>query len=435
MSQLTALIIDDEPDIRELIAITLQRMDLHCYQAGTVRQALNLLKERRYHFCITDMKLPDGHGLDLIQLCNRQYPDMPIAMITAFGNMDLAISAMKTGAFDFVAKPLDIERLRELVNAALALTKVPVNINSLPSKDVLIGDTPLMMSLKQQLYKVARTQAPVCIQGPSGSGKNLVAQLLHHQSSRADHAVITVDCQHLARQQEMTLESLLQQAKSGTLILHNIDALTADLQAQLLTLLQHNPLHPNGQTRDVRLISSSQRNTEQLLANGIRQDLLLHLNVVQLQLPALSERRADIPLLAQHYLNKYADEWDMPVLPLSSKALDALLTHPFTNNVHELINIVQRAFSLAEGDKIELNDLQLTPNTSTINTVSTDSNDETSPIVPKEIANLEAYLENIERQAITNALSATRWNKTAAAEKLGISFRALRYRCKKLAID
>jgi len=199
MNKFAALIIDDEPDIRALIALTLKRMELDCYQAGSVSEALTLLQERPYHFCITDMKLPDGNGLDLIQLCNTRHPDMPVAMITAYGNMELAVNALKAGAFDVVAKPLDTERLRELVKAALQLTKVPANIENLPSADGLLGQSDGMRTLKEKIFKVARTQAPVFIYGESGTGKELVARLIHHQSARMEQPFIAVNCGAIPR--------------------------------------------------------------------------------------------------------------------------------------------------------------------------------------------------------------------------------------------
>lgn len=445
MNRFAALIIDDEPDIRTLIAMTLQRMDLDCYQAGNVSEAMKLLGERPYHFCITDMKLPDGNGLDLISLCNNRYPDMPVAMITAYGNMELGITALKAGAFDVVAKPIDNERLRELVKAALRLTKVPANIDSLPSAIGMLGNSPEITALKDKIFKVARTQAPVFILGEPGTGKELAARLIHHQSARVEGPFISASCSAIpAERLESELfgeerngtspgsssQGLFRKADGGTLLLEDITRLPADLQAKLLHVLQEQKIRPVGAEQDisvnVRILCSDQKDLALMVQQEkFRQDLYFRLNVIQIEIPRLAERREDIPMLIRHFVRKYSAEWDMPELTLDTGAMDALLTYNYPGNVRELENILQRAVTMAEGETISLDDLHLKQASPT---ASTDE-------VQIETNNLEAYLENIERRAITQALEATRWNKTAAAERLGISFRALRYRCKKLNID
>jgi two-component system response regulator PilR (NtrC family) len=450
MSQFTALIIDDEPDIRELIALTLQRMDMACYQAGSVSEALALLQQRPYHFCITDMKLPDGNGLEIIELCNAQHPNMPIAMITAFGSMDLAVNALKAGAFDLVAKPIDTVRLRELVQAALRLTKVPANLDSVPSAEGLLGQSDIMAQLKEKVRKVARTQAPVFIHGESGTGKELVARLIHFQSVRADQPFIAVNCGAIPkdlmeseffghRKGSFTGASadkpgFFKAAQGGTLFLDEVAELPLDMQAKLLRVIQEKAVRAVGSEHedpvDVRIVSASHKDLQQLVDHeSFRQDLYFRLNVIQVSVPRLAERAEDIPLLTRHFIRKYAREWGMPEVELAPQAADALQSYGFPGNVRELENILQRAFTMAEGEQISLDDLSLSPQTDE-RSHATDEHDGRI-----ETNNLEAYLENIERRAITQALEATRWNKTAAAEKLGISFRALRYRCKKLAID
>ena len=450
MSQFTALIIDDEPDIRELIALTLQRMDMACYQAGSVSEALALLQQRPYHFCITDMKLPDGNGLEIIELCNAQHPNMPIAMITAFGSMDLAVNALKAGAFDLVAKPIDTVRLRELVQAALRLTKVPANLDSVPSAEGLLGQSDIMAQLKEKVRKVARTQAPVFIHGESGTGKELVARLIHFQSVRADQPFIAVNCGAIPkdlmeseffghRKGSFTGASadkpgFFKAAQGGTLCLDEVAELPLDMQAKLLRVIQEKAVRAVGSEHedpvDVRIVSASHKDLQQLVDHeSFRQDLYFRLNVIQVSVPRLAERAEDIPLLTRHFIRKYAREWGMPEVELAPQAADALQSYGFPGNVRELENILQRAFTMAEGEQISLDDLSLSPQTDE-RRHATDEHDGRI-----ETNNLEAYLENIERRAITQALEATRWNKTAAAEKLGISFRALRYRCKKLAID
>ena len=439
MTNYRALIIDDEADIRTLIAMTLQRMGVECHQAANVREARLQLQERSYHVCITDMKLPDGNGLELINLCHQRYPDMPVAMITAFGNMELGVNALKAGAFDVVAKPLDTDRLRSLVLQALELTRVPAHLDSLPSASGLIGQSAVMLALKEQIGKVARTQAPVFILGEDGSGKEMVARFIHHQSSRASGPLIMLSCAERSSSELETAlfgtgnpaDGLLCSAHGGTLLIDDADQLPAELQARLLRVLQDKCLHDHLQQQnfpaDFRLISASEKDLALLVQAGeFRQDLFFRMNVITLNVPALRERREDIPLLAEHFIRHYSKQWGMPDLQLDESARAALLQYDFPGNVSELENRLQRAVTLAEHDVITAAELQL--------------QNVASELMPPvhgriETANLEAYLENIERRAITQALSATRWNKTAAAEKLGISFRALRYRCKKLGID
>lgn len=451
--QYSALIIDDEPDIRQLVSLSLERMNLTCYQAGNVSEALTLLDERPYHFCITDMKLPDGSGMDIIQLCHSRYSDMPVAMITAFGSMEMAVEALKAGAFDVVAKPIDLGRLRDLASAALKLTRVPIHIDALPSSDSLLGSSKAMQDLKEKIQKVARTQAPVFIHGESGTGKELVAKLIHHQSARAGQPLIPVNCGAIPKDlveseffghkrgsftgAQNDKDGFFQAAQGGTLFLDEVAELPLDMQAKLLRVIQEKAVRSIGNEHetavDVRILSASHRNLADMVEKGeFRQDLFFRLNVIQIGVPKLNERPEDIPMLAQHFIRKYSIEWGMPEAALSDAAIKTLCSYAFPGNVRELENILQRAVTMSEGDHIHQDDLQLPELTATIT-----NNQDDVPLATGKIEtnNLEAYLENIERSAITQALEATRWNKTAAAEKLGISFRALRYRCKKLSID
>lgn len=478
MKQYSVLIIDDEPDIRQLMAMTLGRMDLDCSQAATVSEALQLLRERPFHFCLTDMKLPDGNGMDIIQLCHSRYPDMPVAMITAYGNMEMAIEALKAGAFDVVAKPVDITRLRELANAALRLTRVPVHMESLPSSDALLGQSAPMRQLKERIQKVARTQAPVFIFGESGTGKELVARLIHHQSSRAEGPFIPVNCGAIPKDLMESeffghkkgaftgasgeKEGFFRAAEGGTLFLDEVAELPLDMQAKLLRVIQEKAIRAVGSEHempvDVRIVSASHKNLGKMVEDEkFRQDLFFRLNVIQLEVPRLCERPDDIPHLVQHFIRKYSKEWGMPEARLEPEAMQCLLNYDYPGNVRELENILQRAVTMAEGDEITTYDLHLpgqssrpVPVTASRAETDEDTNDDLPAGAgnavtahsgnadiqqPIETSNLEMYLENIERSAITHALETTRWNKTAAAEKLGISFRALRYRCKKLRID
>lgn len=444
-----ALIIDDEPDIRDLIQITLERMDIDCACAATFSEAITLLEQQEFHFCLTDMKLPDGNGMDLIALAQKKYTKMPIAMITAFGNMETAIAALKSGAFDFIAKPIDLTRLRNVVTAALKLTEVPLASHVCKSNSVrLIGQSAAMAKLNNHIEKVARTQAPIFIHGPSGTGKELVSQLIHSLGVRRDQPFIAVNCGAIPRD---LMESeffghmkgsftgahsdklgFFRAAEGGTLFLDEVAELPLEMQAKLLRVIQEQAVRPVGheheQSLNVRILSASHRNLHQRVEDGLfRQDLYYRLNVITVEVPPLAQRPDDIPLLADHFLQKYAQEWQMPALKLAPETLTALCEYSFPGNVRELENILQRAFTMTESEEISIEDLNLPNHQSPII--------ETTGSTNMANGNLEAYIENIERLAINEALEATRWNKTAAAEKLGISFRALRYRCTKLNIE
>lgn len=452
MSTFTTLIIDDEPDIRELIAITFERMGIECHTAPDVSRALSLLGERTFHFCITDMKLPDGTGLDLIEYCQSRHSDMPIAMITAHGNADLAVQALKAGAFDFVSKPLDTEKLRALASVAKDLTKVPLSDGHLPTEQTLIGESQAMHTLLNTIRKVAKTQAPIFIHGQSGTGKEMVAKRIHQLSPRVEGPFVPVNCGALPKD---LLESeffghakgsftgasqdklgLFKAAENGTLFLDEVADLPLEMQAKLLRAIQEKAIRPVGSEQEtpvnVRLLSASHQDLSQCVEQGLfRHDLFFRLNVITLNVPSLAERQDDIPKLAQHFIQKYAKEWSMPAISIEPQALDALSKHPLPGNVRQLENILQRAFTMAENDTIKVDDLGLSVHSTPPASVTPSDTD----ILPACTSNLEQYLENIERKAITQALEATHWNKTAAAEMLGISFRALRYRCKKLDID
>ena len=444
-----ALIIDDEPDIRALIQITLERMDIECSCAADFSQAIKLLEQQEFHFCLTDMKLPDGNGMDLIALAQKKYKRMPIAMITAFGNMETAVEALKSGAFDFIAKPIDLARLREVVTAALKLTEVPLATDVNKASTVrLIGDSKAMMSLNNQIEKVARTQAPIFIHGQSGTGKELVAQLIHSLGARRDKPFIAVNCGAIPRdlmESEFfghmkgsftgaTADKLgfFRAAEGGTLLLDEVAELPIEMQAKLLRVIQEQSVRPVGHEQElpinVRILSASHRDLEQRVEDErFRQDLYFRLNVIKVETPSLASRPDDIPPLADYFIEKYASEWQMPKAKLAPETLAALRNYSFPGNVRELENILQRAFTMSENDDISIEDLNLPNHESKATPTNTTTN--------MANGNLEAYIENIERMAINEALEATRWNKTAAAEKLGISFRALRYRCSKLNIE
>lgn len=435
MTEYTALIIDDEPDIRTLTAITLERLGIRCFTAEDMREALKLLTERRYHFCITDMKLPDGNGLELINLCQQRYPEMPIAMITAYGNLELGVNALKAGAFDVVAKPIDTERLRELAKQALRLTRSTASIDSLPLAAGLIGHSNAITDLKTNVEKIARTQAPVFIMGETGSGKELVARLIHHQSTRNDFPFVMVSC---ANREPKELEadlfgekSLLLRANHGTVFFDSVEQLPLELQNNLLTVLNEKIFTHKASGKqinlDFRVLSASTQDLSQSLHNGtFRQDLFFRMHVIPLAVPPLRKRIEDIPLLVNHFVAECAKQWDMPQMKVDNQAMQALLEYGYPSNISELKIIIQHAVALTEDDSINVKDLQFNVSE---NSLLAETN------IDVDTDDLEQYLEDIERKAVTKALESTRWNKTAAAAKLGISFRALRYRCKKLGID
>lgn len=435
-----ALIVDDEKDIRSLLSMTFERMGLVCKQAANVSEATELLNHNTFHFCITDMKLPDGDGMQIINHCSRNFPEMPVAMITAFGNLELGVNALKAGAFDVVAKPLDTNRLRSLATSAIKLSKVRGAIPE-QCQSLLVGNSVVMENLRSTVRKVARTQAPAFLYGQIGVGKEAVAQAIHSQSSRSESPFIIVNCDAL--QEDSSDEVLFgsadvnpqkmgafRDADKGTLVLNDVDRLPADVQAKLLGVLQEKKIHYPGHDQetpiDVRIISTSAVDLNHLVEqNSFRQDLYFRLKVVGIDIPSLDERREDISQLVEYFLTNYATEWEMPNVSVSPMAIEALLRHPFKGNIRELDNMLQRAFTLMESDEIQVADLQFdAPKQSSGAHMHTEA-----------LGDLEGYLARLEREAIEEALKSTRWNKTAAAERLGISFRALRYRCKKLNID
>lgn len=446
MNRPLALIIDDEPDIRELLEITLNRMNIQTYSAENIARAKTLLQQKSFDLCLTDMKLPDGNGLELVDFIQTLPVPIPVAVITAHGNMESAILAMKKGAFDFVSKPVDLSTLRLLVNNALKLS------DTTPAKErrirhSLLGESLIMQEIRAKIDKLARSQAPVYISGESGSGKELVARLIHQQSSRSDHAFVAINCgaiPHDLMESEFfghkkgsftgavsDKNGFFQAAEGGTLFLDEVADLPLPLQVKLLRAIQEKKIRPVGDQQeipvDIRLLSATHRNLNDMVRDGsFRQDLYYRINVIDLHVPPLRERPGDIPLLVDHILAKLtgANKQDRPTL--SPSALAALRHYHFPGNVRELENILERALALYEGNSIESDDLNL-PKDAYNEAKSQDS----EPIS----GSLEEHLEKIERKAITLALEDNKWNKTAAAKQLGLSFRSLRYRLKQLDMD
>ena len=443
-----ALIIDDEPDIRELLDITLGRMGIDTDSAADVAQAKNYIESHHYDICLTDMRLPDGDGIELVKHIQKEAPSTPVAVITAHGNMDTAIESMKAGAFDFVSKPIELERLRTLVKTALKL-KEPQEVED-TGDSPLAGQSPAMEKLRKQIKKLSRSQAPVYISGESGSGKELTARAIHQQGPRASGPFIPVNCGAIPSElveseffghakgsftgatQDKT--GLFKAADGGTLFLDEVADLPLDMQVKLLRAIQEKAVRPVGTQQelpiDVRILSATHKDLTREIEDGrFRQDLFYRINVIELQVPPLRNRLEDIPLLADKFLAGFADEMECEQAALSPAALNALKQYGFPGNVRELENILERAYTLCEDDCIEVDDLQLTL-TSNGTGLAKDDN---SQLMPGE--SLDHHLEEIEKDIIIKALEETRWNRTAAAQKLGVSFRSLRYRLKKLGLD
>jgi two-component system response regulator PilR (NtrC family) len=438
-----ALVVDDEPHICELLSITLERMDIAARTCTTIRSAKQQLGKESFDLCLTDMRLPDGDGLELVEWIQHELPGTPVAVITAHGSVESAVRALKLGAFDFVSKPLDLNDLRKLVAAALRLKSPPTPKSA--ATDALVGRSRAIERVRAMVAKLARSQAPVHISGESGTGKELVARMIHEAGPRRDGPFVAINCGAIPTE---LMESeffghkrgaftgavsdkvgLVQTAEGGTLFLDEVADLPLHMQVKLLRVIQEKSIRPIGQNAelpvDVRVLSATHNNLGELVEEGrFREDLYYRINVIQLDVPPLRERGDDVLLLAQHTVERLARGQNVPVPRLTEAARAALLTYRFPGNVRELENILERALTLCSGDEIGVDDLQLR--------ISQQPEDE--PAVDSG-SPLGTQLEEIERDAIVKALEQTRYNRTAAAKLLGITFRALRYRIKKLNIE
>jgi two-component system response regulator PilR (NtrC family) len=480
MSKMRALVVDDEPDLRELLDITLSRMGLDVDTAADLAEARQRLSANRdYALCLTDMRLPDGNGLTLIKEINRDNEHIPVAMITAFGKVEDAVTALKYGAFDFVSKPVDLEVLRNLVRTALKLRQDDEEKSageprqSAPPKETavvsdgspsdpkagaggeerslllqrLIGRSEAIAKVRQTIVKLARSQAPVLISGESGTGKELAAKLIHDLGPRAEQPFIAVNCGAIPGElmeseffghmkgsftgADSDKEGLFEAAQGGTLFLDEVADLPLPMQVKLLRVIQEKTVRPIGGRKeiriDTRILSASHKALKPLVEDGsFRNDLYYRLNVIELHMPSLSERRGDIGLLAEHFLQSIGEQWGEPARELDDSARKALQQHAFSGNVRELINILQRAVTLCEGDRITADDLSLDADESDLDLNPTDR---------PEDRNLDDHMEEIERRILESALKDARYNKTEAARQLGITFRSLRYKLKKYGID
>lgn len=471
MTKKRALIVDDEADIRELLAMTLSQMDLEVDEAETLSAAIEALNKESFAFCLTDMNLPDGSGMDLISLIQNKYPNMPVAMITAYGNTEIAVEALKLGAFDFVTKPIELPRLRNMVKAALTLSsQTPVKLSKSAGK--LTGDSPVMDKLRQQISRVARSQAPIFIHGESGSGKEIVARNIHYSGPKAEGPFIPVNCGAIPSElmeseffghtkgsftgAHQDKKGLFQSADGGTLFLDEVADLPLSMQVKLLRGIQEKAVRPLGSESevavDIRILSASHKDLDAEIAKGnFREDLYYRINVIELEVPPLRDRREDIPQLADLFLAKFAANFDSDTVKLSSEAQNTLQHYPFPGNVRELENTLERAFTLCDGELIKAADLQLKARKVSAVADSAVVDSEPSAITTqadRQAANrasqnehklngqsIDDYLATIEKALLEKALEECRWNKTAAAEKLGITFRQLRYKLKKLNID
>lgn len=468
--QPVVLIVDDEEDICFLLQMSLKKMGLQSEFVHTVAQAKKKLAKQSYQVCLTDFNLPDATGLDLVEYCATNCPNMPIAVLTAYGNMDIAISALKAGAFDFVNKPIQHKQLEQLLQKALNHSQHLLfsQQNSLESK-MLIGDSQPIQQLKSSLKKIARSQAPVFIVGESGTGKEVVANLVHRLSHRSEGAFISVNCSAIpAELMESELfghkkgsfagatqdkQGLIVSAHGGSLFLDEVADLPLVIQVKLLQVIQDKKVRPIGSNQDIdvdfRLISSSQQDLDALVQQGkFRQDLYFRMVVMDLHLPPLRERGQDIIILAEYFLQKICQEWGIPQKTLHPDVKHFLLQQYFSGNVRELRNIIERAITLCDSHTIQLEHVQFhgMRQASATNhepsaeaepqSTSTDTSRPSTDIkrsLPKE--GLERYLEEVEKEIILTALDLTHWNRTLAARKLGMSFRSLRYRLKKFGLD
>ena len=446
MSSANALIVDDEPDIRELIRITLERMGLRCTEAESISKAEQALEAQRFDLCLTDMRLPDGSGISLVRTIQSQSECCPVAVITAHGNVELAVEALKAGAFDFVSKPIELNVLRALVQTALRLSD-PSAGEAAAGGDIktrLVGNSEEIRRTRARAAKLARSQAPVYVSGESGVGKELVAQMIHSLGPRANARFVPVNCGAISPE---LIESelfghkkgsftgahadnpgLFQAAAGGTLFLDEVAELPLPMQVKLLRAIQEKSVRPVGANEevpvDVRILSATHKNLGQLVEQGeFRQDLFYRVNVIELHVPPLRQRTEDIEILAKHFLSKWSDP-QAPALKLSDEALNALERYAFPGNVRELENILERAMTLADGDFIEVFDLAL-PHASA-------SGPSTMHYGRQS---LDDYLAQVEVETIEGALRQADGNKTAAARLLGLKFGALRYRMQKLGLE
>jgi two-component system response regulator PilR (NtrC family) len=445
------LVVDDEADLRELLVITIGRMKLKATAAESLAAAKKALDEQTFNLCLTDMNLGDGTGLELLQYISRHCPEMPTAVITAYGSMETATNAMKFGAYDFIAKPVSLDRLRQLIEDGLGISNAE---DHLEEEDNLIGEAPSMVALKAQVRKLARSQAPIYISGESGSGKERIARLIHSLGPRREKPFVAVNCGAIPselmeseffghRKGAFTgavedRKGIFREADGGTLFLDEVADLPLHMQVKLLRAIQEKSVRPVGETREfqvnLRILSATHKDLAQEMTEGrFRQDLFYRLNVIEAHVPPLRDRQEDIPVLVEHILKRLSAAWEIVPPTVSASAMVALEEYAYPGNVRELENTLERAVTLCDGKEINEEHLCLQANSFPAKAVA---NRETNTPPERPLNQpLEDFLQEIERQEILKALDLTHWNRTAAAKKLGMTFRSLRYRLKKLDLD
>lgn len=435
------LVVDDEPDILELLELTLLRMGLEVERANNVREAVQRLDTNKYDLCLTDMRMPDGEGLEIVRHISEHNLDVPVAVITAHGNLDNAVAALKAGAFDYLSKPVALDQLRAVVNAALNLPHPSGSIKK--GERVLLGRSPAMEQVRELISRVARSQAPVQISGESGSGKELAARLIVEKSGRREEAFIAVNCgaipENLMESEffgyrkgaftgaDKDRDGFFQAANKGTLFLDEVADLPLTMQVKLLRAIQERKVRKVGATEeevvDVRILSATHHDLAEMVKQGkFRQDLYYRLNVIALQMPALRELREDIAEIANQILHRLRGD---EKVEFSLEAMQALSRYDFPGNVRELENVIERGLALCSNNIIQIEDLQLSPADVVVTAVSSG--------LPGNYP-LTDYLDKVEREVILEALKQTGFNRTAAAKILGVTFRALRYRMARLDI-
>lgn len=443
----SVLIVDDEEDILELLELTLLKMGLDVERASSVKEAIKKVKDGPFDLCLTDMRLPDGDGLELLKFVAASEQDLPVAVITAHGNTENAVAALKAGAFDYLAKPVSLEQLRTLVKSALSLPQVGAS-PKVDGGQELLGESAVMQAVRDLIEKLARTEAAVQISGESGSGKELAARRIHEKSVRGGKPFFPVNCgaipENLMESEffgykkgaftgaDSDRDGFFQAANGGTLFLDEVADLPLPMQVKLLRVIQEKKVRKVGSTQeepvDVRIISATHKKLgEQVDAGKFRHDLYYRLNVIELRMPAIRELREDIPLFVNAILERLAAAAGAKKPDVSAEAMDSLSRYDCPGNVRELENVLERALALSGGEAIQLADLQLTPPTVSSDVPSTVSANGKYP--------LQDYLDRVEKDAILEALEKTRFNRTAAAKLLGITFRSMRYRMERLGIN
>lgn len=446
------LIVDDEPDIIELLELTIARMGMDVSSAKCVHDAKQLLQSKQFQLCLTDMRLPDGEGLELVKYIAQHCADLPVAVITAHGTTENAVAALKAGAFDYLPKPVSLKQLRDLVKSALSLPPLQSEPVSQTQQRALLGESQPMRQLRATIDKLSRSQAPVYISGESGSGKELAARMIHERSARHQQSFVAVNCgaipENLMESEffgykkgaftgaDKDHDGFFLAANGGTLFLDEVADLPLTMQVKLLRVIQEKQVRRIGETQeksiDVRIISATHKKLSHCVETGqFRQDLYYRLNVIELNMPALREMREDIPLIAQAVLAKLCREAGRPACNLKDDALALLMNYDYPGNVRELENVLERTLALCFDAEIGKDELQLFPNARVIQ-------ENSSTLLPGGVeANLplQDYLDKLEKDSIIKALNESRYNRTKAAKTLGITVRSLRYRMERLGLN